>query len=323
MESRRDHKHALPIRRAAGTLVIIGGREDKEGDKDILRYVAREVGGGKLVVVTAASERPQELWAAYEPLFRSLGVRHLAQLAVADREDAHRPSVARTLQDADGIFITGGDQLRLTSALGDSIVFQRMREIFEQGGVVAGTSAGASVMSETMLVGGAAEASPRIGGELEMAPGFGLAAGILIDQHFAERGRTGRLVGAIARNPRIIGVGIDEDTAIVIRGNRTFEVLGAGAVTIIDGSRITRSSVTEDEEGRSMSVFDVRMHLLSQGDAFDLRTREPKNRPAAEAARRLLGQEPDENDGARKNDGEESAGGARHARRKAKTGGKR
>ena len=269
-------------RRDGSTLVIIGGHEDKDGDKLILRHLAERIGGGKLVVATVASDVPGELWETYEPLFRGLGVRHVHKLDVETREEAMSERKLRVLDDADGVFFTGGDQLKITSLLGDSPIFQRLHEIYDGGGVIAGTSAGASAMTETMLVRGAGSSSFRIG-DLQMAPGLGLVSGLVVDQHFAERGRVGRLMGAVAQNPANLGIGIDEDTAIVLHpGPRgpTFRVLGSGAVYVVDGSGVTYCNLTEEETDRTLSVFGVCLHVLSQGDEFDCAERRPTNHPA-------------------------------------------
>jgi cyanophycinase len=153
-------------------------------------------------------------------------------------------------------------------------VFARIREIYEAGGVIAGTSAGASAMSDTMLVRGSGDESYRIG-DVDMAPGLGLLPNVIIDQHFAERGRMGRLLGAVAQNPRVLGIGIDENTAIVVEDEASFSVLGAGAVYVVDGSGITYSNIVEEKNDRPLSLYDVRLHVLSSGDNFDLRERRP------------------------------------------------
>lgn len=175
----------------------------------------------------------------------------------------------------DGVFFSGGDQLRISSQIGDTAFETRIHEIYDKGGVIAGTSAGASVMSEIMLIRGANSESHRIG-DLHMAAGLRLMRDVIIDQHFAERGRIGRLLGAVALNPRILGIGIDEDTAIVVKG-REFYVLGSGAVYVVDGAGVTYSNIAEGQADskRTLSISDVRMHVLSTGDRFDLTTRRP------------------------------------------------
>jgi len=256
-------------------LIIIGGHERKNGDKPILAEVARRIGNGRLVVTTVASEEPDGLYDNYERVFRSLGVKHLANLEVRDREQATAESTVRVLADATGVFFTGGDQLRITSQIGDTPTFQRIREIYEEGGVLAGTSAGASVMCETMLVAGNGDRSHRLGEDLQMAPGLGFIEGMVIDQHFAERGRVGRLLAPITQNPKNLGIGIDEDTALVVENEKSFYVLGSGAVYVFDGQHVTASNVAEAEADHVLSVYDMTLHVLSQGDRFDLYLRQP------------------------------------------------
>jgi cyanophycinase len=276
------------VHHTEGTLIIIGGHEDKEGDRVILRALAAHAQGGALVVVTAASNVPDELWGDYEPLFRDLGVKDVRHLHVDTRAEAHDPERLRTLDGAAAVFFTGGNQLKLTSQLGDTPVYQRVRALYEGGGCVAGTSAGASVVSETMLVTGDSDASPKVGDAVSMAPGFGFLQGVIVDQHFAERGRIGRLIGAVAQNPRILGVGIDEDTAIVCEGGQ-FTVLGASGVYVVDGRDVSHSNVVDEARDRTLSVYDLRVHLLNVGDTFDLFARRPACRPAIEAEARLAG----------------------------------
>lgn len=166
--------------------------------------------------------------------------------------------------------------------VGDTPAFSRIFEIFANGGTIAGTSAGASVLSETMMVGGDASESHRISGGLRLAPGFGLARDMVIDQHFAERGRINRLLGVVGQNPRVLGIGIDENTAIELRAASEFRVLGGGGVTVLNGASVTNTNVAEEDPDRTMSIFDVTLHVLSQGDYFDLRTRTPHLGPANE-----------------------------------------
>ena len=265
------------------TLIIIGGGEDRSGDKVILSEVARRVGAGKLVVTTVAMPDPAGLFEKYERAFRSLGVRHVFNLEVSERHEATDEGKVRILDDAVGVFFTGGDQMKITSQIGDTPIFSRIHEIYRDGGVIAGTSAGASVMSKTMLVAGGDEESFTIGGSTRMAPGLGLIGGVIIDQHFTERGRIGRLVGAVAQNPKNIGIGIDEQTAIVVEGGRSFYALGSGAIYIIDGTGVAYSNIAEEEANRTLSIYDLKLHVLSQGDRFDLDRRRPERLPQREA----------------------------------------
>ncbi len=191
----------------------------------------------------------------------------------------------RLFDGAAGVFFSGGDQLRIRSQIGDTPVEQRVREIHARGGPIAGTSAGASVMSETMLVKGTSGGSYRIG-ELHMAPGLGLVRDAIIDQHFTERGRFGRLLGAVAHNPRELGIGIDEDTAVVVEGTR-FRVIGHGCVYVVDGAGVTHSNIAEARPERALSMYNVRMHVLGAGGAFDLSTRRPAEGPDLEVSHAL------------------------------------
>lgn len=271
-------KKTARMTKKQGTLIIIGGHEDKEREKKILQEVSRRAGSGKLVVATVATQSPAEVWEEYQRLFRGLGVKRLAHLDVRVREDALAGQCAEILNDATVVFFTGGDQLKITSQIGDSQVYRGIQELLRRGGTIAGTSAGASVMSATMLISGSGDQSPNVGEAVRMAPGLGLLEDMIVDQHFAERGRLGRLIAAIAQNPRYLGVGIDEDTAIIVHDAKSFEVLGSGAVYVLDGGCISYSNLVEEETdwGTMLSVFDVKVHLLSEGYGFDLENRRPE-----------------------------------------------
>src|SRR3954463_4805492 len=184
----RFHEEPLrpgdPRHRPRGRLLIIGGHEDKKDDKLILRRLVQLAGSGKLVVATVASTEAKESGEEYEAVFRGLGAPHVFHLDVESRADADSVRALKTLEGATAVFFTGGDQLRITSMIGDTPTYSRIFEIFLNGGVIAGTSAGASVMSETMMVSGDGEASHRIDANLRLAPGFGFAKDMVIDQHF-------------------------------------------------------------------------------------------------------------------------------------------
>jgi len=277
------------MRRIDRSLIIIGGHEDKSGDKLILRAVADRVGSGRLVIATVASTMPKAQYEEYEAIFRGLGVKHVYKLEVQSREDAFSEKHVKVLDDATAVFFTGGDQVKITSQIGLSPVCQRIQDIYYSGGTIAGTSAGASVMPETMMVGGNGEETHRIGGSLKLAPGLGFIRGIIVDQHFAERGRIGRLLGAVTQNPRILGMGIDENTAVIVERDRKFSVIGEGGVTVLDAGGSTYSNITDEESDRALSVYDVKLHILSQGDFFDCETRRPTPRPAEIIEEELLG----------------------------------
>lgn len=258
---------------SSGPLIVIGGHEDKDGDRKILGEIASRLQGGKLVIATVASRQPDGYFESYRKAFGTLGLNDLVELYVSEREETRSARTHAILEGAAGIFFTGGDQLRISSQIGDTPVEQAVKDLHARGGLIAGTSAGASVMSETMLVRGSSAESYRIG-DLHMAPGLGLIRDVIIDQHFAERGRIGRLLGAVAQNPRVLGIGIDEDTAIIIE-DRRFRVLGRGAVYIVDGSQISHSNIAEAGREEALSMFGVHLHVLADGNSYDLTTREP------------------------------------------------
>jgi cyanophycinase len=280
--------------RKHGALVVIGGHEDKEGEKLILRDLARRAGRGKIVVATVASDQPEEYWNTYERIFRGLGVPHVFHLDVRTRDEAKSGRKVHILDDASVVFFTGGDQLKITSLLGDSPIYDRLCRIYsEQAGTIAGTSAGASMMCETMLVRGDQEQSARLGAPLAMAPGLGFLKNAIIDQHFAQRGRIGRLLGAVAHNARVLGIGIDENTAAIFE-NGHFDVIGENAVYVVDGSPVTYSNIAELEEDHALSLFDVRLNVLSHGDRFYLGQRCAKGTPKRERLAQPTKQEPSE-----------------------------
>jgi cyanophycinase len=269
-------------KRKSGKLIIIGGREDKGEELDILREVAKHVGDGRLCIVSVASSVGDEQWEEYSRIFKQLGVKKLSHLDVVHRTEAIDQKALKAVKDADAVFFTGGDQLKITSELGGTRVADRINEIFESGGVIAGTSAGASVMGEIMMVSGESDKTFRIGSGLNMAPGLGFAPKLLIDQHFAERGRIGRLIAATAHNPRYLGIGIDEDTAIIMDENNIIKVIGKGAIYVLDAHESTGSNISEAPRDAALSICNVKLHLLSKNDRYDLNLREPIKCPPRE-----------------------------------------
>ncbi len=254
-----------------GTLIIIGGHEDRDprGERIILKEVARRVGRSKLVLATVASHQPEGYFDDYDKAFADLETGELVELYVASR--AETAEKLDLLRDAGGVFFSGGDQLRLTSQIGGTQIEDELHRLLARGGVIAGTSAGASMMSDTMLVKGSSSETHRIG-DLHMAPGLGLIRDVIIDQHFAERGRFGRLIGAIAHNPRVLGLGIDEDTAVVVEGD-VLTVIGNGAVYVVDAKKAAYSNVAEAGSNRVLSLHDIQVHVLASGDSFDMQVR--------------------------------------------------
>ena len=260
-----------------GRLIIIGGHEDKESERLILRQVTNCARGGRVVVCTVASDVPGELWEVYEHAFRDLGCSDVVHLDIERRADLLLDPPLQLLDGADVFFFTGGGQLKITTRFAGTRLCAAVEEFYRRGGTVAGTSAGAAVMADTMLVSGTSRESHKIGETLQMAPGLGFIRDVIIDQHFAERGRIGRLLGAVAQNPRFIGLGIDEDTAVVVEREEHLTVIGSGAVYVADAEDVTYTNVAEEERERTLSLFNVRLHVLSQGDNYDLRTRRPSH----------------------------------------------
>jgi cyanophycinase len=259
--------------RLGGSLIVIGGSEDKLGDKKILCEIANRVGNGKLIMVTVASEIPEEIWSVYDEIFRYLGVRRIEHVGLIHREQLLKDPHLEVFNDASVIFFSGGDQLKLTSALGGTRIIERIYELFRSGGTIAGTSAGATAIGEIMLFGSPNGSNDKF----ELAPGLRLLPGTIIDQHFAQRHRLIRLLGAVAQNPAMLGIGIDEDTAIVVEQN-SFRVIGTHSVYVIDGRGITSSNVSEVQQNRQSTVclFDARLHILAEGNSFDLSARRPQ-----------------------------------------------
>lgn len=259
-----------------GDLIIIGGAEDKEGDKDILKKVCNSINKEEdiILIATIATEYPKEALEKYTKIFEGLGVKNIKGLNITEREDSLNEKNIELIKEASLIFFTGGDQLRITSLVGGTSIYDALKSASENGCIIVGTSAGASVMSDTMVVNGEDDESPRKC-TLKMAPGLGFVEGVMIDQHFAQRGRVGRLLTGIAQNPEVLGVGIDEDTALVVRDNGEAQVIGNGAVYFLDARNITYSNVSEQNYDEVLSMFNVNLHVLKEGDKFNLLRKMP------------------------------------------------
>lgn len=262
-------------KRTRGTAILIGGSEDKQGARMILTEVARRAGDGTFVVATLASEEPERQWDRYRQVFSDLGIKRIEHLAISGREAVLDGSVA-VLDEATAIFFTGGDQVKIAAKLGGTALFARLRERFAQGATIAGTSAGASAMGESMLVSrGLDDQSHRVEGAFYMTRGLGLVSDLIIDQHFAQRARIERLIGAIAENPGVLGIGIDEDTGVILEADNRCHVIGTGAVYVADGAGLTYTNVSEESGAHALCLFDVALHVLNHGTGFDLGSRRP------------------------------------------------
>lgn len=256
-------------------LVIIGGAEEKEGACRILREVVRLAGGdqARIVVMTLASAYPDEVGTKYVEVFRQLGVRTAEAVDARRRQDVDARQALRAVEQASALFFTGGDQLHVTSLIGGSRMHQLMMERYEAGMLVAGTSAGAAMMSNTMILRGRPQESPRCR-SVDLGPGMNFLPGTIIDTHFTVRGRNGRLVAAVTHFPYQIGLGVDENTAMVVIDNQ-FEVIGEGAVTVVDAAGVTYTNMPDVEGDASLALFDITLHVLPAGYGFDFHSRRP------------------------------------------------
>lgn len=256
-----------------GNLIIIGGAEDKTGDCLILKTFVDLSGlEAKLTVITTAAENSNEVGNQYKSLFLKFGAARADILNIGTRDDADSKAYASLISESSGIFFTGGDQLRITSILGGTKVYAALHDAYGRGTVIAGTSAGASVMSRTMIVEGI-DNDPARKCTLKMAPGLGLVDRVLIDQHFHQRGRIGRLLCGVAENPSILGIGIDEDTAVKVFPDNHFEVIGRNSVTVVDGRYIKSSNVSELKPEENLAIANVTLHVLPSGYGYDLEER--------------------------------------------------
>ena len=257
--------------RPRGILVAVGGAEDKESDMKVLRRIADLVPGGAEVVeiVPTASGAPRDAGEQYVRAFGGIGIRHVKVLDVRDREGSADPEHVRRIEEADVVFLTGGDQLRLTSLLGGSPVLRAIQDRYRTGGVVAGTSAGAAAMPGTMISQGDA-ASGSMQGNVPMTPGLGLLPGAVIDPRFIDRGRFSRLLAVITSNPGHIGLGLGEDTGVIVHGGRLVEVIGRGLVVVVDGHQLRYSNISKVRTGEPIVVENMLVHTLAEGYGYDL-----------------------------------------------------
>lgn len=255
---------------ARGALIAIGGAEDKTSSSEILGRVLQMTASDNRTVgvITTASSIPDEVFPPYETVFTEMGATAVHHLNIREREDSADPANVELMRGCGLIFLSGGDQLRLTHVLGGSPMLRALRECREQGTVIAGTSAGAAAQSGTMIYGGGSADSLRKGA-VRMSPGLGLVNGIVIDSHFLERGRFTRLIAAGASNPEFLGIGISEDAAVIFH-NGTLEALGPGHVVIVDSQDLGHSNVAALNDDEPMAVENVTIHVLISGYGYDV-----------------------------------------------------
>ncbi len=257
-----------------GQLIIIGGAEDKEGECKILREFIRRAGGreARIAVMTVATSLPGEIGLEYRDLFEKLGADVVDIVDTERREDASYSRNLEIIENATGVFFTGGDQARITEVLKDSEIDELLHQKFVRGLVIAGTSAGAAMMPDIMIVEGEGETNPRLD-TVTLEPGMGFLSQVAIDQHFSQRGRLGRFISALIQQPAILGFGIDENTAIAVNGDE-IEVIGEGAVTIVDVANITHTNLNESLDDEALAICGAKLHILPNGYRFSLKQRD-------------------------------------------------
>ena len=256
-----------------GWIVPIGGAEDKESRRRILKRFVQLCGGrdARIAVIPTASKLA-DTGERYEELFDRLEVGQVDSLDFESRADGEREDFLAVLRQCTGVFITGGNQLRLSTIIGGTAAAKLIRERNADGVPVGGTSAGAGFLSEHMIAFGSEGSSPRAS-SVRLAPGLGLTNRFVIDQHFRQRDRLGRLTAALAYNPFAIGIGLDEDTAAFIGPDNTLEVEGSGAITVVDASRVEFTSMDQADGSEPVCIIGLQLHILTAGATFNLHTR--------------------------------------------------
>jgi cyanophycinase len=262
--------HAIP---APGPVMIIGGAEDKLRDRVILNRFVQYAGGanGHIVVVSTASSLGDRATELYRLLFTEMGATRITGLRPVTRQEANDPDIGDDLADATGVFLTGGNQLRLASIVAGTVLGRAIMASNLRGAVVGGTSAGASAISTHMMAFGASGETPKHR-MAQVSAGLGLLQNVIVDQHFEQRSRIGRLLAVVAQSPSLLGIGLDEDTAAIVHPDHTMEVVGRGVVTVVDGSdAVTDSYISRGH--KPMLVSGVVLHSLPAGARFDLAAR--------------------------------------------------
>jgi cyanophycinase len=256
-------------------LIAIGGGEMSDAREvldEMLRYlqVKREP---RITVMTVATNESEAASVKYNGLFRRLGIRHVDIVDVSQREDSFAVESIKKVERADALFFTGGDQLNITSLLGGTPLHNLVYERYKEGILIAGTSAGAAMMSSSMIISGHSDSPPKVSG-VSIAPGMDMVDGTIIDTHFSQRGRHGRLLTAIAHYPQVLGLGIDERTAMVFR-NGGFKVIGEGVVTVFDGRNMHYSDLPYRKDSETVGMFGVDIHVLPAGYKYNMKERQP------------------------------------------------
>lgn len=253
-----------------GFLVAIGGNEDKEFARTVLKRVVDLPKGGSthVTLIPTASQVPKEVAEDYRKAFERLGVTGFDVLDIANRHDAEAAKFTDVVRGTDVVFFAGGDQLRLTSLIGGTRLCRAIVDHYHNGGVVAGTSAGAAAMSSTMIF--QSKDAPMRKGSVHMTPGLALLPSCVIDTHFLDRGRLSRLLEVVTSNPGHLGVGLGEDTGVIVREGRRIEAIGSGIVVVVEGSDLRHTNISDIEVGEPIAAENLIVHTLTEGYAYDL-----------------------------------------------------
>lgn len=259
-----------PLTKSA--VLVIGGAEDKVHGREILYAFFERAGGqnANIAIIPCASREPDVISERYRHIFTEMGATNIEVMDIRDRQQGEDPIWEKQLENCTGVFMTGGDQVRLCGLLADTPMIEHIRRKAQLGEMtLAGTSAGAAVMGRHMIAGGGSGESPNRS-LVDMATGLAILPDIVVDQHFHNRNRMARLVSAIAMQPDQVGIGIDEDTCALFESDSVFGVIGKGTVTVVDPSDMSYSNESKIEATEPLSLHNLRVHILTHGDRYDL-----------------------------------------------------
>ena len=261
-------------------ILVIGGAEDKVHGKEILQTFFNRSGGSDAIIgiVPCASREPNLIGERYYRIFQDMGAKETKVLDVRDRSEGNNSVYLDFVENCTGVFLTGGDQLRLCGLLADTKLMNRIVERAQKAEIsLAGTSAGAAVMGHHMISGGSSAESPNHS-LVDMATGLGIIPEVLVDQHFYNRNRLARLLSAISGHPKLLGIGIDEDTCAMFESDGKIEVIGKGTVTVIDPQNMSHTNTAQARSDEPLSIHNLKLHILAHGDRYDLNHRVPSTR---------------------------------------------
>lgn len=264
-----------------GILIPVGGGEDREQSKDVLCRIIEETGKANpnICLITVATDVPHKMAKIYQKAFKDLKITNLSVIHFETRTEADSEENLKFIDDCDLVLLSGGKQLKISTLMGGTKLLERIMERYtnEDKFVVAGTSAGAAAMSNTMIISGSSREA-LIKGTLELTNGLSLINEVTIDTHFTQRGRIGRLIQTVACNPGIIGLGLGEDTSVIIKNN-ILEVNGSGLVIVVDGHQITFTDLPEIKDGEPMTVEGLKVHVLGNRKRFHIKERRIEGAP--------------------------------------------